>query len=129
MIKLKKLINERKFGEPLPTLKSEMEKHQSKPKVNEAIHRDDNTAYFDSDRYIALQFPRLGHTWSVKTYDSEWVHADDDDVLKDIEKTMKKCNDDMNKIANGAEREIKSLLKKTERELTKQERTWKKQNR
>ena len=30
MIKLKKLINERKFGEPLPTLKSEMEKHQSK---------------------------------------------------------------------------------------------------
>tara|TARA_B100000745_G_scaffold298846_1_gene248327 strand:+ start:508 stop:849 length:342 start_codon:yes stop_codon:yes gene_type:complete len=30
MIKLKKLLNERKFGEPLPTLKSEMEKHQSK---------------------------------------------------------------------------------------------------
>ena len=28
MIKLKNLINERKFGEPLPTLKSEMEKHQ-----------------------------------------------------------------------------------------------------
>ena len=25
MIKLKNLINERKFGEPLPTLKSEME--------------------------------------------------------------------------------------------------------
>jgi len=30
MIKLKKLITERKFGEPLPTLKSEMEKYQSK---------------------------------------------------------------------------------------------------
>jgi hypothetical protein len=28
VIKLRKLISERKFGEPLPTLKSEMEKHQ-----------------------------------------------------------------------------------------------------
>ena len=37
MIKLKKLINERKFGEPLPTLKSEMEKHQSKKVVTEDV--------------------------------------------------------------------------------------------
>ena len=37
MIKLKELINERKFGEPLPTLKSEMEKHQSKNVVTEDV--------------------------------------------------------------------------------------------
>ena len=37
MIKLKKLINERKFGEPLPTLKSEIEKHQSKKVVTEDV--------------------------------------------------------------------------------------------
>ncbi len=114
MIKLKNIISQ--------------EKSKSKPKIKEAVHRGDNTAYF-SDRYINLQFPRLGHTWTVKTYDKEWVHADDDDVLKDIEKTMKKCNDDMNKIANKAEREIKSVLKSTERELTSQEKTWKRKNR
>ena len=127
MIKLRKLISERKFGEPLPTLKSEMEKHEIK--INESIHRGDNTAYFDSDRYIAIQFPRLGQTWSVKTYDSDWVHADDDDVLNGIAKTMKKCNDEMNKIANKAEREIKSVLKSAERDLTSQEKTWKRKNR
>jgi hypothetical protein len=37
MIKLKKLINERKFGEPLPTLKSEIEKHQSKKVITEDV--------------------------------------------------------------------------------------------
>jgi len=37
MIKLKELLNERKFGEPLPTLKSEMEKHQSKNVVTEDV--------------------------------------------------------------------------------------------
>jgi hypothetical protein len=37
MIKLKELINERKFGEPLPTLKSEIEKHQSKNVVTEDV--------------------------------------------------------------------------------------------
>ena len=37
MIKLKELINERKFGEPLPTLQSEMEKHQSKNVVTEDV--------------------------------------------------------------------------------------------
>ena len=115
MIKLKNIISP--------------EKSKSKPKIKEAIHRDDNTAYFDSDRYIAIQFPRLGQTWTVKTYDSDWVHADDDDVLNGIEKTMKKCNNEMNKIANKAEREIKSVLKSAERDLTSQEKTWKRKNR
>jgi len=114
MIKLKNIISP--------------EKSKSKPKIKEAIHRDDNTAYF-SDRYINLQFPRLGHEWSVKTFDKEWVYADDESVLEDIEKTMKKCNDDMNKIANKAEREIKSVLKSAERDLTSQEKTWKRKNR
>jgi hypothetical protein len=118
MIKLKNIISP--------------EKSKSKPKIKEAIHRDDNTAYF-SDRYINLQFPRLGHTWTVKTFDKEWVYAsdnpDDDSVLEGIEKTMKKCNDDMNKIANKAEREIKSVLKSAERDLTSQEKTWKRKNR
>ena len=35
----------------------------------------------------------------------------------------------MNKIANKAEREIKSVLKSAERDLTSQEKTWKRKNR
>ena len=37
MIKLKKLITERQFGEPLPTLKSETEKHQSRQVITEDV--------------------------------------------------------------------------------------------
>ena len=37
MIKLKDLLTERQFGEPLPTLKSEIEKHQSKKVIKEDV--------------------------------------------------------------------------------------------
>ena len=37
MIKLKDLLTERQFGEPLPTLKSEIEKHQSKKVITEDV--------------------------------------------------------------------------------------------
>ena len=37
MIKIKDLLTERKFGEPLPTLKSEIEKHQSKKVITEDV--------------------------------------------------------------------------------------------
>ena len=37
MLKLKDLLTERQFGEPLPTLKSEIEKHQSKKVITEDV--------------------------------------------------------------------------------------------
>ena len=45
MIKLKDLLTERQFGEPLPTLKSEIEKHQSK---NKAVTEKAEFGGFDS---------------------------------------------------------------------------------
>lgn len=118
MIKLKNIIS--------------VEKPKPKPQINEVTHRGDTVAYFDSGRYIALEFPRLGIYHTVKTFDREWVNADevgDHSIWEGIEKTMGKCNDKMNKIANDAEKEIKAVLRSTERELTSQEKTWKRKNR
>ena len=58
MIKLKKLIKEstwdRKFGEPLPTLKDVTEKHQpeEKEQINEASLKSIEGAYMDLADYL-----------------------------------------------------------------------------
>ena len=64
MIKLKELLNERKFGEPLPTLKSEMEKHQSK--ITEARFRGAN------GQGINAKVTKKGDETIVSYYPKDW---------------------------------------------------------
>ena len=60
MFKLKKLINERKFGEPLPTLKSEIEKHQSKKVVTEDVETAVRAAVSAYDKWRLTPAPKRG---------------------------------------------------------------------
>ena len=91
MIKLKELINERKFGEPLPTLKSEMEKHQSKNVVTE-----------DVETAVGMFMKRwdgVGKYW--KGNDDIW-----DDSRK-IPKIIVKYKRQWEKIINKMDREVR----------------------
>ena len=100
MIKLKKLIKEsawdRKFGEPLPTLKSEMEKHQSKKVVTE-----------DVETAVSMLMKR----WNgVVKY---W--KDNDDIWKDnrkIPKIIVKYKRQWEKIINKMDREVRKEVGK-----------------
>ena len=96
MIKLKKLINERKFGEPLPTLKSEMEKHQSKKVVTE-----------DVETAVSMLMKR----WNgVVRY---WEDVDDIwDDNKKIPKIILKYKRQWEKIINRMDREVRKEVGK-----------------
>ena len=96
MIKLKELINERKFGEPLPTLKSEMEKHQSKTVVTE-----------DVETAIGMLMKR----WDgVVRY---WEDVDDIwDDNKKIPKIIVKYKRQWESIVNKMDREVRKQAEK-----------------
>ena len=93
MIKLKELINERQFGEPLPTLKSEMEKHQSKNVVTE-----------DVETAVGMLMKR----WNAVV--SYW--EDIDEIWKDHKKIPK--------IIVTYKRQWDSIVNKMDREVRKQ---------
>ena len=96
MIKLKKLLTERQFGEPLPTLKSEMEKHQSKNVITE-----------DVETAIDMLMKR----WNgVVTY---W--EDVDEIWKDnkkIPKIIVKYTKQWEKIVNKMDREVRKAAER-----------------
>jgi hypothetical protein len=96
MIKLKNLLTERQFGEPLPTLKSEMEKHQSKNVITE-----------DVETAIDMLMKR----WNgVVSY---WEDIDDIwDDNKKIPKIIVKYKRQWESIVNKMDREVRKQVEK-----------------
>jgi len=104
MIKLKKIINEsntwdRKFGEPLPTLETAVEKHQeSKESVNES------TDVFD---YNEIAIEKLvdsaaadGRSWmgTTKIMENKETYAIVAKYTKPIDKLLDRCDKELRKL-------------------------------
>ena len=102
MIKLKKLIKEstwdRKFGEPLPTLKDVAEKHQSEEKqeLNEGIDLQSHVVLVKSqlDRFKNDLNAKRGGSFDSDSYEYEedrWKN--NSKMLKARDKALKKWSD------------------------------------
>ena len=102
MIKLKKLIKEhsweRKFGEPLPTLKDVAEKHQSevKQELNEGIDLHSHVVLVKSqlDRFKNDLNAKRGGSFDTDSYEYEqdrWKN--NSKMLKARDKALKKWSD------------------------------------
>jgi type II secretory pathway component PulJ len=110
MIKLKKLIKEsawdRKFGEPLPTLKDVVEKHQreEKQELNEGIDLHSHVVLVKSqlDRFKKDLNDKRGGSFDSDSYEYEedrWKN--NSKMLKSRDKKLGQWEKKVNKALNG----------------------------
>ena len=120
MIKLKKLIKEstwdRKFGEPLPTLKDVAEKHQreEKQELNEGIDLHSHVVLVKSqlDRFKNDLDAKRGGSFDTDSYeyeDDRWNN--DSKMLKARDKALQKWSDKSIKVLMALIKEYEKAWK------------------